>query len=156
MVRSLFRNSSRKLRSLSWGSLFILVCTNQTEMLLTIYQLLGSCLVPDSCCKNSRLFGFKPYWMWQFCGKLVNRLPLWFWHPNRIFLSKGKHPRYSTLPTGRNEILKINFSLVGALSVRLGGEPQKVSFINRVKKVNLLPYIDSTADVLSVHLKCRP
>ena len=47
-------------------------------------------------------------------------------------------------------------SLVGALSVRLGGEPQKVSFINRVKKVNLLPYIDSTADVLSVHLKCRP
>ena len=29
--------------------------------------------------------------MWQFCGKLVNRLPLCFRHPNRIFLSNGKH-----------------------------------------------------------------
>ena len=30
--------------------------------------------------------------MWQFCGQLVNCLPLCFWHPNRIFLSNGKHP----------------------------------------------------------------
>jgi len=123
MVRSLSGNSSWKLRSMSWVCLFILVGTNQTEMLLTIYQLLGSCLVPDSCCKNSPLFGFKPYWMWQFCGKLVNRLPLWFWHPNQIFLSKGKHPRYSTLPTGRNEILKINFSHLWPCKKWGKGEP---------------------------------
>ena len=31
--------------------------------------------------------------MWHFYGKLVNRLPLCFRHPNRIFLSNGKHPR---------------------------------------------------------------
>ena len=31
--------------------------------------------------------------MWQFCGKLVNRLPLCFRHPNHIFLSNGKHPQ---------------------------------------------------------------
>ena len=35
--------------------------------------------------------------MWQFCGKLVNRLPLFFRHPNRIFLSNGKHPRKALL-----------------------------------------------------------
>ena len=30
--------------------------------------------------------------MWHFYGKLVNRLPFCFRHPNRIFLSNGKHP----------------------------------------------------------------
>ena len=30
--------------------------------------------------------------MWHFYGKLANRLPLSFRHPNRIFLSNGKHP----------------------------------------------------------------
>jgi len=31
--------------------------------------------------------------MRRFYGKLVNRLQLNFRHPNRIFLSNGKHPR---------------------------------------------------------------
>ena len=34
--------------------------------------------------------------MWQFCGKLVNRLSLCFRHPNRIFLSNSKHPRLTS------------------------------------------------------------
>ena len=34
--------------------------------------------------------------MWQFCGKLVNRLSLCFRHPNRIFLSNCKHPRLTS------------------------------------------------------------
>ena len=38
-------------------------------------------------------FGFKPKRIWHFYGKLANRLPLCFQHPNRIFLSNGKHPR---------------------------------------------------------------
>ena len=32
--------------------------------------------------------------MWQFCRKLVNRLPLCFRQPNRIFLSNGKHQMF--------------------------------------------------------------
>ena len=34
--------------------------------------------------------------MWHFYGKLVNRLPLCFRHPNQIFLSNGKHPMSSS------------------------------------------------------------
>ena len=56
MVRSLFGNSNRKLRSTFWGSPFIAVGTNQTKMLLTIYQFLGSFSVPDSRYTNSSLF----------------------------------------------------------------------------------------------------
>ena len=64
-------------------------------MLLTINQFLGSFSVPDSRFTNS-----PPFWIqtvtdvaWHFYGKLVNRLPLYFRHPNRIFLSNGKHPQ---------------------------------------------------------------
>ena len=55
-----------------------------------------------------------------------------------------------------NENKRVSKEPGGCFVCEVGGEPQKVSFINRVKKVNLLPYKDSTADVLSVHLKCRP
>ena len=40
--------------------------------------------------------------MWQFCGKLVNRLPLCFRHPNRIFLSNGKHPALKVVHFNRS------------------------------------------------------
>lgn len=103
MVRSLFGNSSWKLRSMSWGCLFILVCTNQTEMLLTIN--LPIFLVPAWFHTHGAKIRALLDSNHNRCG---NRLPLWFWHPNQIFLSKGKRPRYSTLPTGRNEILNIN------------------------------------------------
>lgn len=55
-----------------------------------------------------------------------------------------------------NENKRVSKEPGGCFVCEVGGEPQKVSFINRVKKVNLLPYIYSTADVLSIHLKCRP
>ena len=55
-----------------------------------------------------------------------------------------------------NENKRVSKQPGGCVVCEDGGEPQNVSFINRVKKVNLLPYIDSTADVLRVHLKCRP
>ena len=35
--------------------------------------------------------------MWHFYGKLANCLPLCFRHPNRIFLSNGKHPWFVLL-----------------------------------------------------------
>ena len=162
MVRSLFGNSSWKLRSMSWGCLFILVCTNQTEMLLTIN--LPIFLVPAWFHTHGAKIRALLDSNHNGCG---NRLPLWFWHPNQIFLSKGKHPRYSTLPTGRNEILKINFfhlwpckkwgkvepyfkkdtclvawmktkgfqkNLVGALSVRLGVNHRKLVLSTESKK----------------------
>ena len=94
MVRSLFGNSNRKLRSTFWGSLFIPVGTNQTECCLPF----SNFSVPDSGYTNSPVFldsnrngcGNSTV----NCGKLVNRLPSCFRHPNRIFLSNGKHPRY--------------------------------------------------------------
>ena len=83
MVRLLFKNSNPKLRSTFWGSLFIPVGTNQTECCFSRF-LLASRLT---------LYRFAPFldsnhiWMWKFCVNLVNRLPICFWHPNRIFLS---------------------------------------------------------------------
>ena len=41
--------------------------------------------------------------MWQFCGKLVNRLPLCFRYPNRIFQSNGKHLK-TVLDSGFNAV----------------------------------------------------
>ena len=46
----------------------------------------------------STFFGLKPLRMWQFCGKLVNRWPLCFRHPNRILLSNGKQTMLTQLP----------------------------------------------------------
>ena len=84
MVRLLFKNSNPKLRSTFWGSPFIPVHgTSQTECCFSRF-LLASRLT---------LHKFAPFlesnhiWMWKFCVNLVNRLPIWFWHPNRIFLS---------------------------------------------------------------------
>lgn len=162
MVRSLFGNSSWKLRSMSWGCLFILVCTNQTEMLLTIN--LPIFLVPAWFHTHGAKIRALLDSNHNGCGnRLLNR----FWHPNQIFLSKGKRPRYSTLPTGRNEILNINIfhlwpckkwgkvepyfkkdtclvtwmktkgfqkKLVGVLSVRLGVNHRKLVLSTESKK----------------------
>ena len=51
--------------------------------------------------------------MWQFCGKLVNCLPLCFRHPNRIFLSNGKHPwsRGCSLNRGPNVYTEVTYQL---------------------------------------------
>ena len=46
-------------------------------------------------------FGFKPLRMWHFYGKLVNRLPLCFRHPNRV------HPSFfQTFPAGPNQSIE--------------------------------------------------
>ena len=47
--------------------------------------------------------------MWHFYGKLVNRLPLCFRHPNRIFLSNGKHPWCSSGVTKVTALLLASF-----------------------------------------------
>ena len=74
MVRSLFGNSNRKLRSTFWGSPFIPVGTNQTECCLPLTNF----SVPSRFQTHARQirpsFGFKPERIWHFYGKLVNRL----------------------------------------------------------------------------------
>ena len=51
--------------------------------------------------------------MWHFYGKLVNRLSLCFRHPNRIFLSNGKHPMFTFfLPAKRWRFSQFNQSPV--------------------------------------------
>ena len=61
-------------------------------MLLTINQFLGSFSVPDSRYTNLPFFWIQILTDVAPLRKLVNRLPLCFPHPNRIFLSNGKHP----------------------------------------------------------------
>ena len=61
-------------------------------MLLTICQFLGSLSVPDSRYTNSPPLWIQTVTDVALCGNLINRLPLCFRHPNRIFLSNGKHP----------------------------------------------------------------
>ena len=61
-------------------------------MLLTINQFVGSFSVPDSRYTNLPFFWIQILTDVAFLRKLVNRLPLCFRHPNRIFLSNGKHP----------------------------------------------------------------
>ena len=64
-------------------------------MLLTIYQFLCYFSFPDSRYTDSPLFldSNRNRCGNSSIGKLVNHLPLCFRHPNRIFLSNGKHPR---------------------------------------------------------------
>ena len=79
------RVTYRKSMSTFWGSPFISACTNQTECCLPFTNF----SVPS---RSSRLTLHKfANLQWQFCGKLVNHLPLCFRHPNRIFLPNGKH-----------------------------------------------------------------
>ena len=57
MLRSLFGNSNRKLRSTFWGSPFIPVGTNQTKCCLPLTNfLISSFTVPDSRYTNSPFF----------------------------------------------------------------------------------------------------
>ena len=92
MVRSLFGNSNRKLTSTFWGSPFIPVGTNPMECCLPFTNSLGSLSVPDSRYTNSPPLWIQTVTDVALCGNLINRLPLCFRHPNRIFLSNGKHP----------------------------------------------------------------
>ena len=71
--------------------------------------------------------------MWQFFGKLVNRLPLCFPHPNQIFLSNGKHHWIR-----KNQKLLAVFILEDALSVQTDNslkQPYHCIFL----KVDLFP-----------------
>ena len=106
MVSSLFGNSNRKLRSTFWGSPFTPVDTNQTEYRspLTNFSVLSRFQTHD---KTSPFFGFKPKRMWNFNGKLVNRLPLCFRHRKRIFLSNGRHPWFHLCKKLRKDVFKI-------------------------------------------------
>ena len=88
MVRSLFGNSNRKLRSTFRGSPFIPVGKNQTEFCLPLTNFSVPSRFQTHATQIRPFFGFKP---WNFyCN--VKSLPLCFWHPNCIFLSNGRHP----------------------------------------------------------------
>ena len=108
MVGSLFGNSNRKLRSTFWDSPFIAVNTNQTQYCLPLTNFSVLSHDRQTHDKTSPFFGFKPKRMWYFNGKLVNRSPLCFRHPNRIFLSNGKHPWfYLCQKKMRKDVFKI-------------------------------------------------
>ena len=53
-------------------------------------------------------FGFNSWQDLQFCGELVDRLPLRFKNTNRTFLSNGKHPRIR-LNTPNQLVTQYNF-----------------------------------------------
>ena len=66
--------------------------------------------------------------MFQYCGKLLNRLPLCFRQPNRTFLSNGKHPRSHSV---------LNFPLaVGDLGTKLGTAVRKVGSQSTYRSAN--------------------
>ena len=108
MVRSLFGNSSWKLRSMSWGCLFILVCTNQTEMLLTInlpifWFLLGSTLMVQK---------FAPCWI-QTITDVVIAYHYGFDTPTRFFYQKVSTPGTPPYPQEEMKFLTLTFSTCG-------------------------------------------
>ena len=101
MVRSLFGNSNRKLRSTFRGSPFIPVGTNQTECCLPLTNFSVPSRFQTHATQIRPFSGF---------GKLTTRLPLCFRHPNRVFLSNGKHPSlWLMLAKWRNHVMVLAF-----------------------------------------------
>ena len=72
--------------------LLILNCFIMLERVLRIPKSISKSNISEAeCCWEQRCLPFNR--KWQFYDELVNRLPICFRHPTRIFQSNGKHPR---------------------------------------------------------------